>query len=129
MGGLSLFRRKYIVRRFGEQTVTGGYATAPYKDVTTMLNVQPLGPDELQALSEGERQFKRVKAFGDLRLTAADQDAGIPGDWLFYLDRWYECVSSIQWSHTMLAHCRSEFSAVAETDPMLNLEPPKGVEE
>lgn len=127
MGGLNIFRRKYTVRRFGPQIVVEGYATAPYEDVVTLLNVQPLDPDELQALPEGERQFKRLKAFGDLQLTAADQDAGVPGDWLYYLGRWYKCVSAVPWNHTMLSHCRSEFVAVAESDAALNLEPPEGV--
>ena len=127
IGGLRIFRKKYIIRRFEPQEIVKGYATATYEDVTTLMNVQPLDPDELQALPEGERQFKRLKAFGDLILTAADQDTGIPGDWLFYCGKWYKCVSSVPWDHTMLAHCRSEFSAVGETDPALNLEPPKGV--
>lgn len=127
MGGLSIFRKKYTIRRFGPQEITSGYATAPYEDVVTLLNVQPLDPDELQALPEGERQFKRVKAFGDLQLTAADQSTGTPGDWLFYLGKWFKCVSAVPWDHTMLAHCRSEFAAVAETEPNLNLEPPEGV--
>ena len=74
MGGLKIFRRKYTVRRFGTQEdVPGGYTTAPYEDVVTFLNVQPLSTKELLALPEGERSTKRVKAFGDLQLTAADQ--------------------------------------------------------
>lgn len=73
MGGLKIFRRKYTVRRFGPQEdVPGGYTTAPYEDVVTFLNVQPLSTKELLALPEGERSTKRVKAFGDLQLTAAD---------------------------------------------------------
>ena len=72
MGGPTIFRREYTVRRFKPQTIVRGYATSPYEDVVTNLNVQPLSPDELQALPEGERQFKRLKTFGDLQLTAAD---------------------------------------------------------
>lgn len=127
IAGPTLFRRKYIVRRFKPQKVVGGYAISDYEDVVTLLNVQPLKPDEVQALPEGERQFKQLKAFGDLLLTAADQATGTPGDWLFYYGRWYKCVSSTPWDHTTLSHCRSEFSAVAETEHELNLEPPEGV--
>ena len=55
MGGLNIFRRKYTVRRFGPQEdVSGGYTTAPYEDVVTFLNVQPLSTKELLALPEGE---------------------------------------------------------------------------
>lgn len=124
MGGLSIFRKNHVVRRFAPQEITLGYATSRYEDFVAMLNVQPLGPDALQAIPEGKRQFKRLKVFGDFQFTAADQSKGIPGDWLFYLGAWYECVSAVPWDHTMLAHCRAEFSAVAETESAQNLEPP-----
>ena len=67
--GIKIFRRKYTVRRFGPQEdVSGGYTTAPFEDVVTPLNVQPLSTKELMALPEGDRSTKRVKAFGDLQL-------------------------------------------------------------
>ena len=55
---------------------------------------------------------------------------GCRGDWLFYrgnmdpVGHWYECVSSLGWDHTMLAHCRSEFVQVADSESY-GLEPPK----
>lgn len=125
MGGLKIFRRKYTVRRFGPQEdVPGGYTTAPFEDVVTSLNVQPLSTKELMALPEGERSTRRVKAFGDLQLTTSDQYQGIPGDWLFYRGAWYKCVSSLPWDHTLLAHCRSEFVMVPESELPFNMEPP-----
>ena len=90
------------------------------------INVQPLSTKELLALPEGERSTKRVKAFGDLQLTAADQYQGIPGDWLFYRGSWYKCVSAFPWDHTMLAHCRSEFAIIPEGELPDNVEPPGG---
>ena len=125
--GIKIFRRKYTVRRFGPQEdVSGGYTTAPFEDVVTPLNVQPLSTKELMALPEGDRSTKRVKAFGDLQLTAADQYQGTPGDWLFYRGAWYKCVSALPWDHTMLAHCRSEFIIVPEGELPFNMEPPGG---
>lgn len=109
MGLIGIFRRPYTVRRFTEQTVVMGYTTSGHVDSVERLNVQPLGPDELRALPEGERTIKRVKAFGDYAMRAADQSAGTPGDWLFYNGRWFECKSSVSWDHTMLSHYRSEF--------------------
>lgn len=125
MGGLKIFRRKYTVRRFGSQEdVPGGYTTAPFEDVVTSLNVQPLSAKEFMALPEGERSTKRIKAFGDLQLIASDQYQGIPGDWLFYRGAWYKCVSALPWDHTLLTHCRSEFVMVPESDLPFNMEPP-----
>lgn len=76
--------------------------------------MQPLSADELQALPEGERRTKHLKAYGDDILTTADQSTGRRGDWLFYYGRWYECVSSQIWDHTPLSHCESEFVEIAE---------------
>ena len=125
MGGLKIFRRSCTVRRFGlQEDVPGGYTTAPFEDVVTALNVQPLSAKELLTLPEGERGVKRLKTFGDLQLTASDQYQGIPGDWLFYRGEWYKCVSAFPWDHTMLGHCRSEFVMVPEAELPFNMEPP-----
>lgn len=127
--GLTIFRREFVVRRFGEEEIIDGYGTSPYKDTVEVLNVQPLSADELQALPEGERKAKRMKAFSDFVFSTADQSTGRRGDWLFYrgnmdpVGHWYECVSSLGWDHTMLAHCRSEFVQVAESESY-GLEPP-----
>ena len=117
--GITIFRRTFTIRRFGEDELIDGYAHTTYEDTETLLDVQPLSADELMALPEGERRTKRLKAYGDLVFTTADQATGRRGDWLRYNDRWYECVSSIYWDHTMLAHCKSEFVevAAAETAP------------
>lgn len=128
--GLTIFRREFVVRRFGKEEIVDGYGTAPYKDTVEVLNVQPLSADELQALPEGERKTKRMKAFSDFLFNTADQSTGCRGDWLFYrgnmdpVGHWYECVSSLGWDHTMLSHCRSEFVQVAEAESY-TLEPPK----
>lgn len=111
--GIGIFRRAFVLRRFGEEQTVDGYGRAPYTDQVVSLNVQPLSSDELQALPEGESRNKRMRAFGDTVLTPADRSAGTRGDWLFYqgnmdpVGHWYECVSSQGWDHTMLSH-RSE---------------------
>ena len=43
--------------------------------------MQPLSADELQALPEGERKTKRMKAFSDFLFNTADQSTGCRGDW------------------------------------------------
>lgn len=120
--GVGIFRRKFVIRRFGEESTVEGYGVAAFSDTTASLNVQPLSKDELKALPEGEQRTKRMKAFGDLVFTTADQSTGRRGDWLFYQGKmdpeghWYECVSSLGWDHTMLGHCRSEFVLVSEAE-------------
>ena len=122
--GFGIFRRKFTIRRFGEDEIIYGYTHTVYTDTETSLNVQPLSADELQALPEGERRTKRLKAYGDLIFRTADQSEGRRGDWLLYGGKWYECVSSLDWDHTLLSHCKSEFVelADAETAPYLKEE-------
>lgn len=119
---IGLFKRTYTVRKHKPQKITRGHASSPFTDVTTRLNVQPLSPDEMMALPEGERTVKRVKSFGADALTSADEFSGTPGDRLFYNGCWFECKSSVLWDHTMLKHYRSEFVICKEQD-----DPPKGV--
>ena len=83
--GIGIFRRAFVLRRFGEEQTVDGYGRASYTDQVVSLNVQPLSSDELQALPEGESRNKRMRAFGDTVLTPADRSAGTRGDWLFYL--------------------------------------------
>lgn len=46
--GLGIFRRAFVVRRFGEENIVDGYGVSGYKDFIASLNVQPLNKDELQ---------------------------------------------------------------------------------
>jgi len=106
---VGLFKKRYTVRQYSRQTITDGYASAKYAEANLLLDVQPLSPDEMQALPEGDRTVKRIKSFGGDRLTSADEFESVPGDRLFYNGQWYECVSSVMWDHTVLSHYRSEF--------------------
>jgi hypothetical protein len=120
---IGLFKKPYIVRHYEAQVIVNGYASAPFRDSILYLNVQPLTPNELMALPEGERTIKRIKSFGAGRLTSADEFEGIPGDRLFYSGYWYECTSSVFWEHTMLKHYRSDFTILP---PPAQMPPPKG---
>ena len=78
MSGLGIFRRNFTIRRFGKEEIVDGYGHTSYEDSTVSLNVQPLSADEIQALPEGERRTKRLKAYGDFTFTTADQSTGRP---------------------------------------------------
>ena len=61
--GFGIFKRSFVIRRFGEERLIDGYGVAPFTDTVAHLNVQPLSKDEIQALPEGEQRVKRMKAF------------------------------------------------------------------
>ena len=121
---IGLFRKTYTIRHFGEQEIIKGHVTHPYTDSKTALNVQPLSANEIKALPEGQRNVKRLKAYGDKILTAADNNNKIVGDRLYYYGEWYECVSSLIWDHTVLAHCESQFVLCGQTGNDKSMEPP-----
>lgn len=120
--GLCIFRKPYTLRRHGEQTVKRGYASAPYSDIITRLNVQPQTPDSFEGREEGDTTVKHLKTWGRDRLTSADEINGIPGDLLYYQGGWYECKSSVMWEHTPLAHYQSDFVILPGTE---QLSPPE----
>src|SRR5215469_16896403 len=106
---IGLFKKEYTVRRFAPQMIEKGYASAAFSDISIILNVQPLSTDDLQALPEGERTVKRIKAIGKEKLQSADEFTGTPADRLFYDGLWYECTASNKWAATALAHYDSQF--------------------
>lgn len=109
---ITLFNKKYWVRRFGEQKEVRGYFTAGYSDFIANLNVHPMGSDQMQALPEGERKLKRLEAHGSDALIVANQDTGVKGDLLLYDGDWYECISAQKWDHTILSHLNYQFVIV-----------------
>lgn len=128
MALLNIFKRKYVIRRFGKQTEVGnGQSAAPYSDIIVPLNVQPILADGFEVGAEGERRHKRLKSFGSIDLQATNQFTGIPGDFLFYRGYWYKCTSAAPWDHTRLSHCEAEFSAIGEGDPAYRMPKPKEV--
>lgn len=106
---ISIFNRKYWVRRFGAQKAVKGYFTSDHEDFVASLHVHPMGTDQLQALPEGERNVKHLEGHGTDILLAADQDKGTKGDYLLYKGDWYECTSAQEYDHTLLSHYNYQF--------------------
>ena len=125
---VSLFNRKYWLRRFGEQREVKGYLTASHKDCVVSIHAHPMGTDTLQALPEGERSVKRIEGHGSYKLNAADTNAGVKGDLLLYDGNWYECVVSMSYKQTILSHFNYQFVQVpkdgSRRDDVANM--PKG---
>ena len=109
---VSLFNRKYWLRRFGEQREVLGYLTAGYTDCVVSIHAHPMGTDALQALPEGERSLKRIEGHGSYKLIAADPNRGAKGDLLLYDGSWYECLVSMGYSQTILSHYNYQFVQV-----------------
>jgi len=102
---ITIFNKKYWRRRFTPQVLlSNGYYANGSSDKVVSLDVTPMGSDQLQALPEGERQFKHLSAYGTDELIPADESIGQKGDLLWYHGSWYECTAAQMWDHTMLNH-------------------------
>ena len=127
MMNITLFNKRYWARRFSGTRIVKGYQTSVYEDFVVSLNVHPMNNDSIQALPEGERLIKRLEAEGSDVLIPADQDSGTKGDLLYYHGKWYECVSAVEWDHTMLSHINYQFTVVPEDGAgTIDLTPPEG---
>lgn len=101
---VSIFNKKYKLRRFEEQHEVKGYLVASYTDRTVCLHIHPSGSDSLTANPEGERVVKKLEGHGTCPLVVANADANIKGDLIWYQGSWYECISSQLYDNTMLSH-------------------------
>ncbi len=109
---ISIFNKKYRLRRFDEQKEVKGYLTAGHTDTTVCIHLHPSGSDSVSANPEGERTVKRIEGHGNCKLIAADADSNLKGDLVWYHGSWYECISSQLFDHTMLSHYNYVFIKV-----------------
>ncbi len=125
---ITIFNRRYWIRRFGEQQYVNGYATNGYRDFVASLHVHPMGVEQMQALPEGERRVRRLEAHGTDVLIASDENSNQKGDLLFYDGWWYECTAVQRWDHTLLSHINYQFTIVPRdaSNSIDVLNPPKG---
>ena len=101
---ITLFNKKYWVRRFKEPQNIRGYITADHEDFVASLHIHPMGSDAMLALPEGERKMKHLEGHGTDVLIPASEATGIKGDLLYYMGDWYECTAAQPWDHTVLSH-------------------------
>lgn len=109
---ITIFNKKYWLRRFGEQKNVRGYLTSPQEDMVVSIHVHPLGTDSISALPEGERKLKRLEGHGGIELFTANEQTGQKADLLYYHGDWYECLSCQLWDHTLLSHYNYQFVLV-----------------
>ena len=85
---ITLFNKKYWVRRFKEPQNIRGYITADHEDFVASLHIHPMGSDAMIALPEGERKMKHLEGHGTDVLIPASEATGIKGDLLYYMGDW-----------------------------------------
>ena len=111
---MNIWKKDYVMRRYGKQKNRKGYAASSFTDTTVQLNVQTITETQSSVTVDGKRSVKRIKAYGSFPFRVEDVQSGIRADRLFFAGAWYECESCVFWEHTPLSHYRSQFVRVSE---------------
>ena len=111
---MSIFKKPYLVRRFGAPFEEDGGEPADHYEKTFDMDVQIAVPSGAEANPEGQRKSKRLNSWGNTEMLAADDTTGTVADWLQYRGQWYECTSCEYREHTILNHWRSEWTRLPE---------------
>jgi len=98
---LSIWHKPYTIRRFSPEGRS--------KKFTLKMNVQPSKANDHLTEEPGDRSVKYLVSFGRNEVLAADENNETLADRLLYMGLWYECLSSVYWSHTPLKHHKAEW--------------------
>ena len=109
---ITLFNKLYWVRRFSEQKLVKGYLVSTHEDFAASLHIHPGSTDQIYPLPEGQRRVRRLQGHGTAELVTADESCNQKGDLLYYKGRWYECINSQEYDHTILCHYNYDFVLV-----------------
>ena len=105
---IAFFKKKYTVKRFGDEIIVNGYPTAGYYDIKNIsLDVQEQD-STMVAEPHGKRTPKTLDVFGSFKFIVSDSPE-TKGDLICYKDQWYECKSCVGHHNTILRHYHSTF--------------------
>ena len=108
---MSSFRRPLtIIRKSGKPVLdqaTGKFIDQDEHHFKVNASVQPMKPNEMQALPEGRRGSRAVKVYSDVELYEADQKSGLQSDKFYWLGILFEVVASDAYQADVLSHYRA----------------------
>lgn len=103
---ITIFNKEYLMRRYEADGVT--YTE---KSISIHLHEDEHGSGQW---SESQGTVRTLGGHGTEELREADLVAGTKGDRVLFRGRWYECVSSVLYDHTILSHYNYKFVVTPE---------------
>ena len=110
-----IFKKKHILRRFGEVTYKDGYPMADYTDMILDMDVQT--PSDVTEMTEaGADASKSLKVFCDTEILIDDEHTGQRADKLWYKGKWFDCKTSRLAENTFIKHYVATFEECTDQD-------------
>lgn len=104
--GLKLWKKQRVLRRYIGQEIVNGYEVVSHEDMMIYADVQTTDQSTTTGL-DGDMATQRIKVFTDTKLRVARDN--LPGDRIWFQDRWFECRTSRLSENTFLKHWTSTF--------------------
>ncbi|MGL5433805.1 MAG: hypothetical protein ACRDBO_00210 [Lachnospiraceae bacterium] len=117
-----IFQTEYALRHFGEIKNVRGREKYSYDEQHILADIQTLTRNNSMDV-EGANLGQRIQMWSDMEITPTDEAKEQLGDWIFYEERWFQCISSVWSGNTFLGHWVSEFDLVPLTDPKAEIPP------
>ena len=117
---MRFFKRKHLIRRYGDPEWVDGYSTVSYTDIYLMCDVQTT-EDKAEVTDSGTEFVQALKVFCDEELMTEDtvRYKGSDGNWqekdrkadrLWCQDKWFDCTSCRLSENTPLRHWTATFT-------------------
>jgi hypothetical protein len=106
--GLTLWKKKRLIRRYSEPVNVGGYQVPFSEDLYIMADVQTTGNTSTTG-ADGDISTQSLKVFTDTELRVAEERTGTRGDRLWFQGKWFECRSARLSENTFLKHWTCTF--------------------
>ena len=105
----SSFRQPLVGKRFASATWEDGQKTEGAEtDINFTASVQPLRPNELQALPEGKRESATFRLYTDFALrTTVRGSGGTSADRVQINGEWYEIIAVDVWQNNVINHYKA----------------------
>lgn len=108
-----IFKRKYVLRRYGGTRYVDGYPTAGYEDMLKTMDIQTTA-DQITTKEDGSQAVQTIKAFCDEEFKIDNPEKKQRADQVYFQGKWFNCTSSKLSDNTLLRHYVATFTESEE---------------
>lgn len=114
---MRFFKRRRILRRYGEQKYEDGYAVIDYEDMELLMDIQTTEAT-IKTDPDGRETIQKLKVFCDTEILTENTAKSQKADRVWFQGKWFDCISSRLSENTPLRHWTSTFvECLDQEDP------------